>query len=243
MRPVGEGGGQRGILAFQIGIDELLLGMVNQIPLRVFQEAVAPLADAHAADVGGDVGAAHVHGDVPLPLSGGGRADDGHDPWVILRENRHDVGRGYIAALIKFPLVRVEGEVLQNILPQTAAKAVAVAHFPLRVVGGDGHHIGADFQKRLEPRLPFLRGQLQVAGQQRHRVVHILQVFVHGAAGLGDGLTAGGLGVAQQRPAVGLHEDQIGAQKHAHRNRRERERHDEIHAESLFLHALASFCS
>ena len=51
MRPVGEGGGQRGILAFQIGIDELLLGMVNQIPLHVLQEAVAPLADADAVDV------------------------------------------------------------------------------------------------------------------------------------------------------------------------------------------------
>ena len=243
VRPVRERGRQVGILAFQLGIDELLLGVVNEVSLRVLKEAVAPLADAHAADIGGNIGAAHVHGDVPLPLPGKGRADDGHDPWVVLHKNRHDVGRGYIAALIKLPLVRVKGKVLQDIFPQTAAKAVAVAHFPLRVVGGDGHHVGANFQKRLEPRFPFLRRQLQVAGQQRHRVVHVLQVFVHGAAGLGDGLTAGGLGVAQQRLTVGLHKDQIGAQQHAHRNRRERERHDKIHAETLFLHTSASFCS
>ena len=243
MRPVRERGRQVGILAFQLGIDELLLGVVNQVPLRVLQEAVAPLADAHAADIGGNIGAAHVHGDVPLPLSGGSGADDGHDPGIVLHENRHHMRRGNEAALVKRPLVRVKGEVLQDILPQTAAKAVAVAHFPLRVVGGDGHHVGADLQKRLEPGFPFLRRQVEITGQQRHRVVHVLQVFVHGAAGLGDGLTAGGLGVAQQRLTVGLHKDQIGAQKHAHRNRREREHHDKIHAETLFLHALASFCS
>ena len=160
MRPVRKGGRQGGVFAFQLGIDELLLGVVNQVPLRVLQEAVAPLADAHAADIGGDVGATHVHGDVPLPFSGEGRADDGHDPGIVLHENRHHMRRGNEAALVKFPLVRVEGKVLQDILPQTAAKAVAVAHFPLRVVGGDGHHVGADLQKRLEPRLPFLRGQV-----------------------------------------------------------------------------------
>ena len=174
VRPIRKGGRQGGVFAFQLGIDELLLRVVNQVSLRILQEAISPLADAHAADVGGNIGAAHVHGDVPLPLSGERRADDGHHPGVVLHKNRHDMGRGNVAARVKLPLVRVKGEVLQNILPQAVSKAVAVAHLPLRVVGGDGHHVGADLQERLEPRLPFLRGQVEIAGQQRHRVVHVL---------------------------------------------------------------------
>ena len=47
---------------FSPRIQQLLLGVVHNVPHAVHQKAVAPLADANIVDVVGDIGEAQIQG-------------------------------------------------------------------------------------------------------------------------------------------------------------------------------------
>ena len=240
MRPVRERRRQRRVLLLELGVDQLLLRVVDQIALQILEEAIAPLPDADTVDVARDVRAPDVHRDPLFSLARRNRLDQRYDPWIALFKNGHHVRRGHIAVRILVQPRRVERQILPNMFAQLVAEAVAVFHLPVRVVGRDRHNVRLDLQKRLKPRLPLPHRQIEILGQQRDRVVHILQIFFHRAAHLRDGLAACRLRVAEQRAAVRLYENHDRAHQHAHRHRRHRQHHDEIHAQAVLFHCAVS---
>ena len=243
MRPVRELRRQRRVLLLEVGVDQLLLRVVDQIALQILEEAIAPLPDADAVDVARDVRAPDVHRDPSLSLARRDRLDQRHDPGIRFLKDRHHMRRGHIAVRILVQPRRVERQILPNMFAQLVAEAVAVFHLPVLVVGRDGHDVRLDLQKRLKPRLPLPHRQIEIFRQQRDRSVHVVQIFLHRAAHLRNGLPARRLRVADQRAAVRLHENHDRAHQHAHGHCRHRQHHDEIHAHPILFHCAVSPCS
>ena len=238
-----ERGNECGVLLLEIGIDQLLLRMVDDISLHVLQEAVAALPDADAVDIGGNVAAADIDCHPLFPFACIHRADDRHDPRIVALEQRHNVRRGDIALLIDIQHCPVERQVFQNDRAHLMIQAVAAHQMPRLVVNGHGDDIGADFQKGIEKMLPVLRRRDQLGSENLHDVVHVSEVAVDRACHLRNGAPAVGLRVADQRLLIRPQKERNRAPENPDHDRRQRQNHDLVHAEASLFHARAPFCS
>ena len=217
--------------------------MVDDISLHVLQEAVAALPDADAVDIGGNVAAADIDCHPLFPFACIHRADDRHDPRIVALEQRHNVRRGDIALLIDIQHCPVERQVFQNDRAHLMIQAVAAHQMPRLVVNGHGDDIGADFQKGIEKMLPVLRRRDQLGSENLHDVVHVSEVAVDRACHLRNGAPAVGLRVADQRLLIRPQKERNRAPENPDHDRRQRQDHDLVHTEALFLHARSPFRS
>ena len=176
------------------------------------------LADAHIIDIGGDAAEFQIQSHPGLGAAGVQGRGHGDHPGVPALEDGLHMGLGDIALRIERQGRGVEGEILVDLLPGLVAQGPAAQEVPGGVVGGDRRHVGADFQEIVEELLPLLGilgGGLEGGLHQGHDAVHIGDVARHGVAHLVHGLTGGGLGAAEDRPAVGVQKQGHGAQHHA----------------------------
>ena len=133
-----------GVLGLQSGVQQLLLGVVDDIALPVHEEAVAPLADADVVDVAGNAGKAQVQGEpgrLALLGKGGGHSD--HPGVVALKDGLY-VGGGHVGGVGGLGGSQIKGEVLKNLLLGLVPRGPAFQQLPLGGVAGDGHHVGAE---------------------------------------------------------------------------------------------------
>ena len=122
------------ILGLQIGVDQLLLRMIDDIAVRIHQKAVASSADADAVDICRDVAAADIQSHPPFRSDQPDRPDHGDDPGVAALKQRDDMGRGYISVLIVSHFIRLEGCVELQVFPHISQQAVAVNQTSVPVI-------------------------------------------------------------------------------------------------------------
>ena len=91
--------------------------MVDDVSVRVFEKAVAPLADADAVNIGGNVRAADVDRHPFFPFARVHRADDRHDPRIVPLKKRHHVRRGDIAVCVYIQHRPVKGQIFPHDRP------------------------------------------------------------------------------------------------------------------------------
>ena len=189
------GGGQTGgVLAFQPRVNQLLLGMIDQIALLVQQKAVAVLADAHIGNGLGDAGKAQVQRHKAGAVRRVDAVDHGDDPGIPALKNGGHVGRGNDALPHGLHPFRVKGQVGDDVFPRGVPGAPAMQQLAFGIVGGDGGDLGAYFQKRLQKIVPLAGRLIHGVGQQRHGVIHLLHVVAHRVRHLTDRLRAAGAG-------------------------------------------------
>ena len=74
---------ERRVLPLEVGIDELLLRVIDDVAALVHQEAVAVLADADVVQVGGNAAEADVQRDPFLAARRIERRNERDDPRII----------------------------------------------------------------------------------------------------------------------------------------------------------------
>ena len=214
---VRQGGQGLCILRLQSRVQQLLLGMVDDIALLIHEKAVAPLADTHVVDIGGDTGKAQVQrypsGLVPR-LQGHGH---GHHPGVVLLKNRLHMGRGHIGAAGKAGPLQVKGQILEYLLPGLPVQAPAVQQLSRIGVTGHRHHVGPEQEERGEHPVPVVRVLQHGMLHHGHGLIHALEVVAHGIGHLGYRLSGAGAGALDHGAAVAVEkEDDAAAQDHRH---------------------------
>ena len=139
-----QGGQGRGVLRLQPRIQQLLLGVVHNVPHAVHQKAVAPLADANIVDVVGDIGEAQIQGHPGglAPLFQ--RCGHGDHPGVVALKDGLHMGGAHIGAVGGPGRIQVKGEILEDLLPGFPAQRPALHQLPRLRVAGNGHHIGPE---------------------------------------------------------------------------------------------------
>ena len=205
-----------GVLLLELGVDELLLGMVEDITL-IHQKAVAVLADADVVDIGRDGAKPQIQrhpGLLAAALQGGNHGDH---PGIPAFEDRLHMGLGDIARLVLLQLLDLKGEVFIDHRPRLVIQGAAVQQRAAFVVGSHRRHIRANAQQILKKLLPggvLPAGSLQGGFDQVHYPVHIRDVVRHSVAHLLYSLARRGLGAAHQRALVSAEKERHG--KHHH---------------------------
>ena len=216
----GQGGG---VLAFQAGVDQLLLRVVDKVAGVVQQKAVAARADADIVDVAGQARKAQIQRD-PLrrafAVQPGGH---GHDPGVVTVKDGRHMRRGHEHIRPGAGALVVKREVGRDLLLGVPPQGPAVQQLPGGVVAGHVDHIGPEVQKGVEHRVAPRLGLAQRLPDNVHRLGHIAQVVFHRVGHLRNRLRAAGAGVLHNGAAVAV-QKQRNAQKqddrhHAHHHR------------------------
>ena len=214
---VGAGGQCAGVLGLEPGVDQLLLGVIENPAALVHQEAVAVLADAHVVDVRGDAAKAQVHRHPSFLAAGLQRRQHSDNPGIPSLEDRFHMGLGDIPPGVVRERFPVEREIFMDLLPGRVVQRPAVEQLPVRAVGGDGCHIGSDFQEVVKKLLSDRRALgrcLERRLHQGHHAAHIVDIARHGVADLIHSLAGGGLGAALDGPAIGPQEQRHGTEDH-----------------------------
>ena len=199
-----QGGECLGIFRFQARVQQLLLGVIDDVAVPVDEKAVAPLADAYIINVTGDAGKAQVQrdpGGLAALVQGSGHGDH---PGVVTLKNGLHVGSGHVGSLRVERLSQVKGEILVDVLLWLSAGRPAVQQGSLGGIAGDSHHVGAELQKCGQQFIPVALMLQHGLLDQSHGLVHVLQIVAHRVGYLGNCLGAAGAGALNHGAAVAV---------------------------------------
>ena len=189
--------------------------MVDHIAALIHQIAVAVLADADIADGGGQLGKAQVQRQPALFGGTGHCADNGNDPRIISRKDRLNMGRADIALTQTAGGRQIKRKIAQDLLLRGAAVLrPAVQQRAVRIVGGDGGHLGPCRQERAQKRIPGLLCIVQMPHNDGDCALHRVYIIADGPHDLTDGLGAVGAGSLDNRIAVAAQKERCAERQH-----------------------------
>ena len=222
---------ERCVLPLEVGIDELLLRVIDDVAALVHQEAVAVLADADVVQVGRNAAEADVQRDPFLAARRIERRNERDDPRIIALKDRGHMRRGDIAVGIVVHFIGIKRKILINL--RALCPARPAVHKPARrVIGRDGHNVRPDLQEGGKEVVPVLPRILELSLEQLHEAVDIVQIVLDRLAYLGDGLARRGLHAPDERALICLQEHGHGSQHDGRDGTDERQHQNGCHAQA-----------
>ena len=232
------------VLCFEIGIDQLLLRMIDDVPVRVHQIAVSAPADAAVADVGGDIAAADVQSDPALAafLLQVQTGDHGDDPGIYILKKGHNVRRGDISVRLGKKALQIQREI-DAVRPGSRRRteiAVAVGKISRRIIGRHRDDIRTGAEKDIKEVCPPLFRVGHFLLQGAHHGVDFREIVVDGAADLGYGAEAVRPGGSDELLLVSPRKEKNRAGQNKEHNGQIRERKKTAHANTAIFHTVSS---
>ena len=237
-----QGGDQGGVLCFEIGIDQLLLRMINDVPVRVHQIAISTAADAAVADIGGNIAAADVQSDPVLAAFFLQRGNYRDDPGIYILEKGHNVRRGDVSVRFGKKALQIQREI-DSVRPGSRRRtevAVAVGKISRRIISRHCNDIRTGAKKDVKKVCPLFFGIGHFLLQGAHHGVDFREIVVDGAADLRHGTEAVCPRSSYELLLVCPRKEKNRAGQNKEDNGQIREREKTAHANTAILHTDSS---
>ena len=216
--------------------------MIDDVPVDVRQVAVAAVADAALADVGGDIAAADIQRDPLISPAFLHPRDHRDDPGVVFFKKSDDMRRGDIAQRLAVQTLKIQREVytVRFHTRRGTQLRIAVREPAVRAIGGNRHNLRPCAEKDLKKLFPFFLRIGHFIAQRTHDGFDLGKIMIHRCADLAYGTQTVCPGGLDQLLLIAARKEQDRGSQDEQRDAEDRTDQQRAHANPVLFHTVSS---